>query len=236
MDPDPPQPSLPTTSYAILGMLALRPWTAYELTQQLRRSLTYCWPTAESVLYDEPKRLVRLGLATAHREPAGRRTRTAYAITDQGRRAVGAWLATQPGPPRFEFETMLRLIYADQGTKQDLLAAVRAARGWAEQRFADGQEQVRGYLADGGPFPDRLHIIALFARFYADQFELIRQWADLAEAEIETWPRTDGLGMTERAHALLEELVNRPLSGHAAEQGSSARQYGEASRGLTGSA
>ena len=77
---------------------------------------------------------------------------------------------------------MLRLIYADQGTKQDLLAAIRAARGWAEQRFADGQEQVRGYLA------------------------------------------------------LLEELVNRPLSGHAAEQGSSARQYGEASRGLTGSA
>jgi hypothetical protein len=32
---------------------------------QLRRSLIYCWPKAESVLYDEPKRLVRLGLATA---------------------------------------------------------------------------------------------------------------------------------------------------------------------------
>jgi PadR family transcriptional regulator AphA len=75
MSQDPSRPSLPTTSYAILGMLALRPWTAYELTQQLRRSLTYCWPKAESVLYDEPKRLVRLGLATAQRQPAGRRTR-----------------------------------------------------------------------------------------------------------------------------------------------------------------
>ena len=90
MSQDPSRPSLPTTSYAILGMLALRPWTAYELTQQLRRSLTYCWPKAESVLYDEPKRLVRLGLATAQRQPAGRRTRTAYAITDQGRRALEA--------------------------------------------------------------------------------------------------------------------------------------------------
>jgi DNA-binding PadR family transcriptional regulator len=215
---DSPPPSLPTTSYAILGMLALRPWTAYELTQQLRRSLSYCWPKAESVLYDEPKRLVRLGLATAQREPVGRRTRTAYAITGEGRRALGAWLATRPGPPRFEFETMLRLVYADQGSKEELLDAVRAARRWAEGRFAEGREQVRGYLEDGGPFPDRLHLIALFARFYADLFELVIGWAELAEAEIERWPRTDALGMTERTRALLEELAGRAQAGQAAER------------------
>jgi PadR family transcriptional regulator AphA len=215
---DSPPPSLPTTSYAILGMLALRPWTAYELTQQLRRSLSYCWPKAESVLYDEPKRLVRLGLATAQREPVGRRTRTAYAITGEGRRALGAWLATRPGPPRFEFETMLRLVYADQGSKEELLDAVRAARRWAEGQYAEGWEQVRGYLEDGGPFPDRLHLIALFARFYADLFELVIGWAELAEAEIERWPRSDGLGMTERTRGLLEELVGRAEAGQAAER------------------
>jgi PadR family transcriptional regulator AphA len=134
---------LPTTSYAILGMLALRPWTAYELTQQLRRSLSYCWPKAESVLYDEPKRLVRLGLATAQREPVGRRTRTAYAITGEGRRALGAWLAPPTRSSRFEFEAILRLLYADQGTKAELLDAVRAARRWAEERYAEGREQRR---------------------------------------------------------------------------------------------
>jgi PadR family transcriptional regulator, regulatory protein AphA len=215
---DSPPPSLPTTSYAILGMLALRPWTAYELTRQLRRSLSYCWPKAESVLYEEPKRLVRLGLATAQREPAGRRTRTAYAITGEGRRALGAWLATRPGPPRFEFETMLRLVYADQGSKEELLDAVRAARRWAEGRYEEGREQVRGYLDGGGPFPDRLHIIALFARFYADLFELVIGWAELAEAEIARWPRTGALGMTERTRVLLEELASRGQAGQAAER------------------
>jgi DNA-binding PadR family transcriptional regulator len=210
MSSDPTHPVLSTTSYAILGMLAVRPWTAYELTQQLRRGLRYCWPKAESVLYDEPKRLVRLGLATARQEPAGRRSRAVYTITGQGRRALTAWLATQPGPPRFELETMLRLVYADQGSTQDLLAAVQAARSWAAAEWAEGQQQVRGYLADGGPFPDRLHIIALFARFYADLFELIIGWADLAEAEIQAWPRTNGLGMTERARSLLEEMAARP--------------------------
>jgi len=209
MSPHPAHPALSTTSYAILGMLAMRPWTAYELTQQLRRSLRYCWPKAESVLYDEPKRLVRLGLATAHQEPAGRRTRAVYTITGQGRGALTAWLATEPGPPRFELETMLRLVYADQGTKQDLLTAVRAARAWAAGRWADGQQQVRGYLTDGGPFPDRLHIIALFARFYADLFELVIDWADLAEAEIQVWPRTNSLGMTKQARRLLEEMAAR---------------------------
>ena len=38
---------LTPTSYAILGLLALRPWSAYELTKQVRRSLHFCWPRAE---------------------------------------------------------------------------------------------------------------------------------------------------------------------------------------------
>ena len=119
---------------------------------------------------------------------------------------------------------MLRLVYADQGAKEDLLGAVQAARGWAEGRFVEGREQVQGYLADGGPFPERLHIIALFARFYADLFELIIQWSELAEAEIQAWPRTDDLGMTERTRALLEELVSRPTAGHGAMHRPSAQQ------------
>ena len=131
-------PSLPTTSYAILGMLALRPWSAYELTQQMRRSLDYCWPRPESVLYQEPKRLVRLGLATAKQEVAGRRRRTVYTITEQGRGRLAEWLTTRPEPPRLEIETLLRLLYADQGQKDDLLQAIRAMRAWAAGHAPQG--------------------------------------------------------------------------------------------------
>jgi PadR family transcriptional regulator AphA len=201
--------SLPTTSYAILGMLALRPWSAYELTQQARRSLNYCWPTAESVLYSEPKRLVRLGLATSKRQAVGRRTRTIYAITEQGRRALADWLATPPSPPGLELEAMLRLLYADQGSKQDLLDGVRASRAWALASASELLAQVRGYLADGGPFPERLHIITLFGRFYIELFELLASWADIAEAEITAWPGTADLGMTDRTRAVLEEGLIR---------------------------
>jgi DNA-binding PadR family transcriptional regulator len=55
--------SLTTTSYAILALLALQEWSSYELAQQMGRSVDWFWPRAESVVYEEPKRLVRLGLA-----------------------------------------------------------------------------------------------------------------------------------------------------------------------------
>jgi PadR family transcriptional regulator, regulatory protein AphA len=217
----PTAPPLPMTAYAILGMLALREWSAYELTQQLRRSLDYCWPTAESVWYSEPKRLVRLGLATAKQEPTatGRRTRTVYAITSQGRQLLAAWLASPAGPPRLQVETMLRLLYADQGSKQDLLEAVRSMRGWALAQASAGLPQIRGYLEDedAAPFPHRLHIIALFARFHASLLEQMVIWADQAETEISAWPGTADLGMTPQTRAALENLRARlePLAARA---------------------
>ena len=55
---------LTTTSFAILSLLAVRSWTTYELAQQMDRSVGSMWPRAASVVYEEPKRLVKRGLAT----------------------------------------------------------------------------------------------------------------------------------------------------------------------------
>ena len=73
---------LTTTSYAILGLLAIRPWSTYELAGQMRRNLHYFWPRAESNLYAEPKRLVEGGFAQAQSQPVGKRRRTVYSITN----------------------------------------------------------------------------------------------------------------------------------------------------------
>ena len=80
--------SLTTTSYAVLGLLAVKPWSSYELTRQMDRSLGRIWPRAVSKLYEEPKKLVSHGLATASTEQNGQRTRTVYAITAE---AAGRW-------------------------------------------------------------------------------------------------------------------------------------------------
>src|SRR5690242_14846863 len=64
---------LSTTSYAILGLLDLRPWTAYELTKHMRRNLHYFFPRAESGIYGEFKKLTTSGLATAEASSHGNR-------------------------------------------------------------------------------------------------------------------------------------------------------------------
>ena len=93
--------SLTTTSYAVLGLLGIQPWTTYELAQQMERSLKHFWPRAQSRIYEEPKRLATLGLAKASREHVGRRPRTTYTITAKGRRApkklrlFREWLTTE---------------------------------------------------------------------------------------------------------------------------------------------
>src|SRR5689334_22534988 len=96
-----------TTSYAVLGLLSVRPWTTYELAKQVQRSLNWFWPRAERKLYDEPKRLVDQGLATAKRERTGQRPRTLYDITAAGRAALAAWLSEPPAPRGGEFEGMV---------------------------------------------------------------------------------------------------------------------------------
>jgi PadR family transcriptional regulator AphA len=198
---------LSTTSFAILGLLALRPWSAYELTQQLHRSVRYLQPASERHLYDEPKRLAAAGLVRMRRETVGRRSRTIYEITPAGREALRRHLATPPAPPQLQFEALQRLIYADQGSKQDLLAALDTTSQQVQQLLDDGIQQVRGYQADGGPFPQRLHLIMLFARFYADFLLLLRDWAALARREVATWPTTSDLGLTDGTRQILQDLL-----------------------------
>src|SRR6186997_1199598 len=98
---------LTTTSFAILGLLAIRPWATYDLAKLMRRSLHFFWPRAESNLYAEPKRLVEAGLAEVQEEWTGDRRRTVYSITDAGREALGTWLAGESAAPRLESEPHL---------------------------------------------------------------------------------------------------------------------------------
>jgi PadR family transcriptional regulator, regulatory protein AphA len=204
-------PRLTTTSYALLGLLAIQPWTAYELTQQMRRSLRYLWPKSESLLYTEPKKLVDAGLARVTHQRRGDRTRAQYRITAAGRRALRAWLDTEPAAPLFEIETMLRVTFADQGTPEQLARALRSTSAWADGELASARPQIESYLDTGGPFPERLHLIALLVCFYGELFDLLRRFCGDAADLVETWDTTTDVptdaafrGMLERTLRLID--------------------------------
>jgi DNA-binding PadR family transcriptional regulator len=179
---------LTTTSYAVLGLLAIRPWSTYELTQQMDRSLGRIWPRATSKLYEEPKKLARHGFARAAEERVGRRRRTVYSITPKGRRALESWLQEPSAPPVLESEQLLKVFYSDCGSRADLLATLGAAREWAQQQSAGSRDIGLEYLSGGGPFPQRLSQLMLTSRFLTDFYALVADWTDWAAEVVERWP------------------------------------------------
>ena len=200
---------LTTTSYAVLGLLSVRSWTAYELTKQMSRSLSHIWPRAVSAIYKEPKLLVAHGLATASVEDNGERRRTRYSITPEGRRALEAWLTRPSAPPQLESEGLLRLHFAEQGTKEDLLRILRELREQADELKARRVSQLEGYLQDGGPFPERMHIHALIGPLLIEHATLFSDWARRAEEEVARWP-----DVTETAAPRGLEIIRAFLSAH----------------------
>jgi PadR family transcriptional regulator, regulatory protein AphA len=199
-----------TTSYAILGLLAVRDWTTYELAKQVRRSLHWFWPRAERKLYDEPKRLVEQGLATATSERTGQRPRTLYSITPDGRTALRDWLHEPPEPPSVEFEGMVKVFFADGGTKADLLATIDAIEAEAAARL----DQLAA-MAGTRPiaFPSRAHLNALTLRLSCDQEATVLRWARWAREQVATWESSVDPGRWDGI-AVLDEIAGSAGAGY----------------------
>ena len=180
--------ALTSTSYAILGLLAVKPWTTYELAQQMDRALGRFWPRAESKLYEEPKKLVANGLARASSELVGKRRRTVYTITAQGRRALAAWVRSPGAGPALEFEQLIKVFFAEHGSKADLLATLARVREESGERLGASAGVPQSYLDGEGPFPERLPWLLLVGQFLVDFYVMVERWAEWAEGVVDTWP------------------------------------------------
>jgi PadR family transcriptional regulator AphA len=181
-------PALTTTSYSVLALLALQPWTTYQLAKQMERSLGFIWPRAVSRLYEEPKKLVAAGLATSRPEATGRRRSTVYTITPQGRDALAAWLAEPGAGPVLECEALVKIAYADQGTRDGLLANLTALIDDTSAKLHFGDMIARQYLDGRGPFQERLPLSGLMWRFLWEYNVTVLRWARWARAEVQAWP------------------------------------------------
>jgi PadR family transcriptional regulator, regulatory protein AphA len=196
------EPTLTTTSYAILGLLAVKSWTTHELVQQVDRSLRRIWPRAQSRLYEEPKKLVAHGLARAEDDPVGRRRRTRYTITARGRKVLAAWLQ-QPGEgPVLEFEQLVKISFSDSGTKADVVANLAATRTWVEQQNVENLATARAYLAGEGAFPQRAAINQLGGRFLTDFYVMVARWTEWAMSIVDHWP-------DDPRHAVIDQAEQR---------------------------
>ena len=186
---------LGTTAAALLGLLALRPWTTYELAKQAQRSLEWFWPRAERKLYDEPKKLVARCYATAEVQRTGRRSSTVYSITPAGRRALKVWLGDEPrSRPSFEVEQLVRVFFGDQGSAAQLLAAIERAGDQAREALAELGAIVAAAEPDDQVLRERDATSAVGLRLVLDLHRAIVDWSEWATEIVDDWTDTRASG------------------------------------------
>lgn len=200
---------LTTTSYAVLAQVAVRPWSTYELAQQRVRYFRYVWPRAESAIYREAKRLASMGLIDGKKEYTGKRARTVYSITEDGKKALREWLRTPVSPFSMDFEAMLRLFVAPLGTKDELIGTLKQVRADAQEMLQFAGEVKQEFIDGINVTQDQVYLRALAVDFFIHLLHTVEAWAERTLAEIETW---DDLKPSEEKNKRgLEKIAQLPV-------------------------
>lgn len=125
---------LPTTSYAVLGLLTFgQELSGYELKRWADSTLHFYWTApAMSQIYTELKRLTQRRLVSSREVGGGpNRTTTRYRVSAKGARELRRWLAdSNPGFPLLKHPIALRLLLGhllDPGQVRDMLESYDAA-------------------------------------------------------------------------------------------------------------
>lgn len=171
---------LSTTSYVVLGMVALRgPSTSYDLKRAVGRSIGYFWHFPHAQLYSEPQRLERMGLLEASTEDSGRRRRT-YRITDDGLAEVRAWLGA-PTNEHFQLRDVaeLKLFFGELGDHAHVPELARQQMEQHRDRIAVYEDMQARY----GDVPEVAGRMVTLRLGLEMERAALRFWSALAEQD-----------------------------------------------------
>lgn len=172
---------LPTTTYAVLGLLSFGPRSGYEVAQFAEQSIANFWTIAKSQVYGELNRLEELGYvkATAVRQQRLPDKRV-YRLTRAGEEALETWLDSPIfEPDRFRSGLLVRLMFA-QRMRPELLKELLAEYRNSYEKAIDQFQMIVGQLSTS---KDNLYSrgTALFGQRIS---EAITAWVDEISAEM----------------------------------------------------
>ena len=142
--------SIPTTSYAVLGLLTFGEISGYDLKRLADQSIKhFFWSPASSQIYSELRRLTSLGYVTEREVRQERRPdKRLYKITPVGITALRQWL-DQPEvePDVHKSPILLRTFFggmAEPGGLRQLLLARREEAERTMSQFRDIEGGIKG--------------------------------------------------------------------------------------------
>jgi DNA-binding PadR family transcriptional regulator len=179
---------LSATAKVILGMLAARPRSGYEIKQLVDQSARFFWAASYGQIYPELKRLEKAGLVTGSEASQGARQRTMYKLTPEGKRAAREWIEQAPQTLELRDEGLLGLFFAGSinpartpeiARERAAMAREKAAQLRTIQQLVDGTSEKEA--PDGEPDAGSLTVL----RYGIEMNEWAAEWFDQAAEDIE---------------------------------------------------
>ena len=179
---------LNATGKVILGMLAARPRSGYEIKQLVDSSARFFWAASYGQIYPELRRLEEAGLIAGADSSQGARQRTVYRLTAAGRRAARAWIARPPEVFEMRDEGLLELFFAGsiEPARTAEIARERAATSRAKAaELRSIAEAVEETGRPDGPEaePDAGSLMVL--RYGIEMSEWTAEWFERAADDLE---------------------------------------------------
>jgi DNA-binding PadR family transcriptional regulator len=169
---------LSATAKVILGMLAMRPRSGYEIKSFADESTKYFWAASYGQIYPELRRLADAGLIEGEHSPTGGRQRTVYRLTKAGRQTLREWHELPPEVFEHRDEGLLKLFLADAVAPK---RAAEIARQYAElaAKVADELREVEANVGEKDPAP---HTVL---RFGIEHNDWVAEWFEGRALELE---------------------------------------------------
>lgn len=135
-------PPLPTTSYAVLGLLSFgEALSGYEIRKWAENMRFFYWSPAQSQIYSELRRLSDRGyVASSEVAQTGKPDKRLYAITAAGEAELSRWLAEEENEPTVMKHAVALKLYFGHMTTPDVLTEML-------ERFVDETREMLGQLA-----------------------------------------------------------------------------------------
>jgi len=179
---------LTATGKVILGMLAARPRSGYEIKQLVDSTARFFWAASYGQIYPELKKLEKAGLVTGADSSQGARQRTTFKLTAEGRRAAREWIGQPPEVLETRDEGLLKLFFAGSidGKRAAEIARERAAisrQKAAELRAIWDAVDAEGQPEGAASEPDIGSMTVL--RYGIEASEWAAEWFERAAEDLE---------------------------------------------------
>ena len=109
-------------SYVVLALVGRDGAAPHDLVRMARGGQRLYYAGAASKIYEQPKRLERLGYLSAEKRPGKTRERTYYTLTERGLAALQEWLAEPSSFPRIQTEAVARVLASDLAEDERVVA------------------------------------------------------------------------------------------------------------------